>query len=388
MLENRGKTQFSGFASLKVLAPLVSLITRYILRETFGAWLLVITVLFLILMTNQFAEILGDAAGGRLPRDAVIAVFALTAMTYLTALTPIAHFIGVLIALARLSRDGEMAALAACGIGPIQLLAPVSTLTFALAAVLTWLVFVATPAATQRIEDIQYQAEQNAQLTGLEPGRFTSPDAGETVLYARDVVGDELIDVFWQGQQEQGGPVVAILAARGKRNVDPDTGAQSFMLYDGRRYEGVPGASNFNVLEFDDIRVPVRSEEKEERVEPVAAKPTSALLGSSSPGDRAELQWRLSMPLSVLVLALLAVPLSRSSPREGRFARIGIGTLIYIIYANLQSIARVWVERELVPDWIGMWWVHALLLGVALLLLVRESGIFVRAAPAAQPVPA
>jgi lipopolysaccharide export system permease protein len=364
----------------------VSLITRYILRETFGAWLLVIVVLFLILMTNKFAEILGDAAGGRLPRDAVIAVFALTAMTYLTALTPIAHFIGVLIALARLSRDGEMAALAACGIGPIQLLAPVSTLTFALAATLSWLALVENPAATRRIEEIQYQAEQNAQLTGIEPGRFTSPDSGETVLYARDVVGEELIDVFWQGQQN--GRVIAILAARGERKVSADTGEQAFVLYNGRRYEGVPGESDFSVLEFDDIRVPVRTEQKEERVEVIAAKPTIALLGSTNPYDRAELQWRLSMPLSVLVLALLAVPLSRSSPREGRYARIGIGSLIYIIYSSLQSIARVWVEREIVPDWIGMWWVHALLLGVALLLLVRESGMFVRVGPVAQPVAA
>jgi lipopolysaccharide export system permease protein len=345
----------------------------------------VIAVLFLILMTNKFAEILGDAAGGRLPRDALLAVFGLTATTYLTTLTPIAHFIGVLLALARLSRDGEMAALAACGIGPLQLLAPVSTLTFALAAGLSWLALVEMPTAAQRIDEIQYRAQQSTELAGIEPGRFTSPDAGKTVLYAREVVGDELHDVFWQ--EQRGERVVVILAARGVRQVDADTGAQAFVLYDGRRYEGVPGESAFAVLEFDDIRVPVRSEQREQRVEVIAAKPTSALLGSSSVADRAELQARLSMPLSVLVLALLAVPLSRSSPREGRYGRLGIGLLIYIIYADMQAIARVWVERQLVPEWAGMWWVHALLLAFALLLLVRESGMFVRARPV-QPVAA
>jgi lipopolysaccharide export system permease protein len=313
-------------------------------------------------------------------------VFGLTATTYLTTLTPIAHFIGVLLALARLSRDGEMAALAACGIGPFQLLAPVSTLTFALAAALSWLALVETPRAAQRIDDIQYRAEQSTELTGIAPGQFTSPDAGETVLYARDVVGDELHDVFWQ--EPRGERVVVILAARGVRQVDADTGAQAFVLYDGRRYEGVPGERAFDVLAFDDIRVPVRSEQRKERVEVIAAKPTSALLGSSSVADRAELQWRLSMPLSVMVLALLAVPLSRSSPREGRYGRLGVGLLIYIIYASWQAIARVWMEREVVPEWMGMWWVHALLLAVALLLLVREAGMFVRAAPAVQPVPA
>ena len=91
------------------------------------------------------------------------------------------------------------------------------------------------------------------------------------------------------------------------------------------------------------------------------------------------------MPVSVLILAILAVPLSRSSPREGRYARIGAGLLLYVIYANLVSIAYVWVQRELVPDWVGMWWVHALMLSYALFLIVRQSGLFARARMVAAP---
>src|SRR5690606_25925587 len=95
--------------------------------------------------------------------------------------------------------------------------------------------------------------------------------------------------------------------------------------------------------------------------------------------DHAELQWRISSPLSLLVLAVLAVPLSRSSPREGRYSRVGLGLLIYIIYANSLSIARVWLERGYVPEWIGLWWVHAIAGLVGLALLARESGWLVSA---------
>ncbi len=112
----------------------MSLISRYIFREAFGAWLIVIAVLFLIFMTNQFAEILGDAAANQVPRDAVFAIFGFTSLRYLTLLMPIALFLGVMLALARLNRDGEMAALSACGIGPAQLLVPIGTLTIVLAA--------------------------------------------------------------------------------------------------------------------------------------------------------------------------------------------------------------------------------------------------------------
>ena len=114
-----------------------------------------------------------------------------------------------------------------------------------------------------------------------------------------------------------------------------------------------------------------------------SGKSTLALLESALPADRAELQWRISLPLSLIVLGLLAVPLSRSSPREGRYARLGIGLLIYIVYANMMSIASVWVLRGAVSEWLGMWWVHGTVALLALLLLAREGGmlVFRRVAP-------
>ena len=358
----------------------MSLITRYILREAFASWLVVVAVLFVIFMANQFADILGDAAADRLPKEAVFAIFGLTSLRYLALLIPIALFLGVMLALARLNRDGEMAALSACGIGPGRLLVPITALTLVLAGALGWLALSATPQASQRIEQIKRQAEEDVRLDALQAGRFTSPDSGNTVLYAGEVVGDELRDVF--SQSGQGDRVVTILAERGERVVDAATGAVSFVLYNGRRYEGVPGDADFVVIEwFDEHGIPIRTEEKKERAEVIDTKPTAALLRSSAPADRAELQWRISMPISLLVLGLLAVPLSRSAPREGRYGRLGIGLLVYLTYSNLIAIARLWVEREMVPDWVGMWWVHVLVGAFALLLLGRASGWLVRARP-------
>lgn len=364
----------------------MNLIGRYVFREAFGSWLVVMLVLFLIFMTNQLADILGDAAADRLPREAVLAIFALTALRYLTLLMPITLFLGVTLALARLNRDGEMAALSACGVGSARLLVPIGTFAVLLGVVLAWLAMVLTPAASRRIEEIRFQAEQNVELTAIEPGKFTSPDSGETVLYAREVVGDELRDVFLETQQDD--RVIVALADRGRRIVDATTGEQSFVLYDGRRYEGVPGEAEFLLVDgFAEHGMPVRPEDDDEFVQVVAAKSTLELLGSRSLADRAELQWRLSLPLSLLVLALLAVPLSRTSPREGRYARLGMALFIYLIYTNLLSIARVWVERGIVDATVGLWWVHAVVALFALWLMARESGWFVRAPPA-QPVPA
>jgi lipopolysaccharide export system permease protein len=289
------------------------------------------------------------------------------------------------LALARLNRDGEMAALSACGIGLTRMLVPIGAFTLLLALGLAWLALVLTPEATRRIEEIRFSAEQNVELSAIEAGKFVSPDSGKTVLYAREVVGDELRDVFLQTQQ--GDRVIVILAAHGRRIVNPTAGEQAFVLNDGRQYEGVPGESNFLRLEFDELTLPIRPEEEDELVEVAAAKPTLDLLRSGALADRAELQWRVSFPVSLFVLGLIAVPLSRTSPREGRYARLGMALFIWLIYNNLLSIARVWMERGIVDDDVGMWWVHAIVGLLGLLLLARDGGWFVRAR-AVHPVPA
>ncbi|HEX7080131.1 MAG TPA: LPS export ABC transporter permease LptF [Gammaproteobacteria bacterium] len=363
----------------------MSLVSRYVLRECVAALLVVVSVLFVILMSNQFAEILGEAAADELPREAVFSVLGLTSLRYLTMLAPIGLFLGVLLALARLSRDSEMAALSACGIGPSRLLRPIALLAVTLAGVISWFALVQTPAASARIEQIKLQARESLQISAIEAGKFATPDSGDTVVYAREVKGDELYDVFVQ--RHVGGRVAVILAERGKRVHDAATGTMSFVLFDGTRYEGVPGSKTFSIVHFGEHGIPIRADEDEEYVVPVETRPTAALLGSRDPADAAELQWRISSPLSLLVLALLAVPLSRSSPREGRYSRIGAGLLLYIIYANSLSIARVWVERGYVPEWIGMWWVHAAAALLGILLLGRESGWFARA-PRIEPAEA
>jgi lipopolysaccharide export system permease protein len=152
------------------------------------------------------------------------------------------------------------------------------------------------------------------------------------------------------------------------------------VLYNGRHYEGVPGKGEFLVVEsFDEHGIPVRVERDEEFVEVAAAKPTFDLLRSPKLADRAELHWRLSLPLSLFVLGLLAVPLSRTAPREGRYARLGVALFIYLIYTNLLSIGRVWIESGVMSDAVGLWWVHALVALMAVWMLAREGGWFVRA---------
>ena len=364
----------------------MNLIGRYIFREAFGSWLMVMLVLFLIFMTNQLADILGDAAADRLPRDAVLAIFGLTALRYLTLLMPITLFLGVTLALARLNRDGEMAALSACGIGLTRLLVPIGAFTLLLAVGLTWLALVLTPAASRRIEEIRFQRGAERRAHGHRGGQV------HVARLRRDRA------VCARGRRRRAARRVPADAAgrprdRDSRRARPphrrsrDGGAVIRSLRRAPLRRRARRAASFSSSKFDEHGMPIRPEEEDEFVEAAAAKPTLDLVRSAALADRAELHWRLSLPLSLFVLALLAVPLSRTSPREGRYARLGMALFIYLIYTNLLSIARVWVERGVVSDTVGMWWVHAIVALLGLLLLARDGGWFVRA-PAVRAVPA
>jgi len=352
----------------------VNLISRYLFREVSFSCLLVLLVIFVILMSNQFAEILGEAAVNEVPREAIFTVFGLTGLRYLTLIAPVAVFLGTMLALARLNRDSETSALYACGIGPGNMLIPVGALTLVVAGATGWLTLVSSPEATRRIEEIRFQAREALDLSVLEPGRFIVPEDDDAVFYAERVDGEFVYDVFWSNELD--GRVVVITAERGQRIENPETGALSFRLYNGTRTEGVPGQLDFTVIEFAEHGVPVRSSGRQEFEESIEMRDSRSLFDAADSESAAELQWRLSAPLSLIVLALLAVPLSRSSPREGRYARLGAGLMIYITYANVLSVARVWVERNAVPNWLGMWWVHALLGGIAVLMFARDAGWF------------
>lgn len=359
----------------------LTILRRYIFRETLLVWLVVTVVLLAILLSNQFARVLGDAASNRVPRDAVLEVMGLTTLNYLTILVPVAFLLGVMLALGRLYRDNEMAAMMACGVGYGTLYRAVMPLVVAVGGLLAWLALEVAPWAMREIEDIQYEVQRTATLGVLEAGRFISLGDPDTVLYAERVSDDGVLGNLFI-QRLRGERLEVMLAVRGERVLADDGVRQSFVLRDGRRYEGVPGRRDFRLIEFEEhgIPLPPIPERPEERR--VEARALADLLADPTGENLAEIHWRIGVPITLLVVALLAVPLSRSPPRAGRFGKVGIGILIYLVYTNLLTAGRLWLERGEVPPWLGLWWVHALVLAVAVVLLLREQGLLAgRVAP-------
>jgi lipopolysaccharide export system permease protein len=357
---------------------MLRILDRYIFREIATTWLGVTMVLLLILLTNQFARVLGDVAKGRLPKDAAMEVIALSALQYLTILVPIGLFLAIMLALGRLYRDSEMPAMMACRVGPSGVYRPLALLLLPLSLGVAWLSVDLSPSAYTSVERIGAEARRSVDLAAIEPGRFTAIGPNNAVIYGDNVTPEGVLEnVFLQRRVEDGG-VEVVIAERGEQvdTDDPDT--RLVVLYDGRRYEGIPGTSQFRVVEFAEHGIPYRLPSVEQSDPKPRAMPFLTLLKSSELEHVAEVQWRISLPLATIILAILAVPLSKSQPRAGRYGKLAIGLLVFIIYLNMLSAAKAWIVKGLVPPSLGLWWVHGAVLLFTLVLLAAQNSVFRR----------
>jgi lipopolysaccharide export system permease protein len=349
-------------------------VQRYVLREVMQTWLAVTGVLVAILVSNQLSRVLGRAATDEYGRHVVFDLIALGAIMNLSVIVPVGLLLAIVLALGRLYHDSEMTALQGCGYAPSRTLWPLSGFAVLIAAGLAWLAFVQVPRADQQAQLLRQSAVKEAQFGQLDAGRFRSflSGGGDAVFYAERVdEGGVLHNVFVR--RETAGRIEVALANTATYSKADANGMHFVTLYNGRRYEGVPGNDDFRVIEFGEHGIPIITPEETIGTSDPDTKPTSELWGSSSPVDIAQLQFRVSSPIMALVLTLVAVPLSRLRPRQGRYARVGFAIIVYFVYSNLLSASKVWVEKGTLSPAIGVWWVHLLLLAFGLYLIVREA---------------
>jgi lipopolysaccharide export system permease protein len=347
-------------------------VQRYVLREVVQTWLAVTGVLVAILVSNQLSRVLGQAADNQYGRGVVFDLIALGALMNLSIIVPVGLLLAVVLTLGRLYHDSEMAALQACGFGPSRLLPPLFCFAAVIAVGLGWLAFVQVPQADREVQLLRQSALKEAQFGQLDAGRFRSFSGGDAVFYAERVDKEGMLhNVFVQ--RESDGRIEVALADTATYSKAAPNGVHLVTLFNGRRYEGVPGRDDFRVIEFREHGIPISTPADAVGTKDPDTKPTRELLGSDAPVDIAQLQFRASAPIMALVLTLVAVPLSRLRPRQGRYARVGFAIVVYFVYSNLLSATKVWLEKgELAPA-IGVWWVHLAALALGLYLMLRDA---------------
>ena len=355
---------------------ILSILQKYILREWSWTSLAVSVVLIIVLLGAYLGDMLDDIADGRMPAGFIGMQLLLHMPEALGNILPLAGFVAIMWGLGRLYRDQEMAVMRSSGFGLKQLLKPLFSLVTPLAVMLLLLGLLIAPTAAQMAEKQLEQAFRSAAVWGLQAGRFHVLRAGDLVIYAEAIEedGTTLRNIFIKqrdGQREQ-----VWVAKKGRYWMDGDTGDRYLILEEGKVTDVAPGRLDLRVLSFarNDLRLPETELRKRKKTR-IEAQPSLELLRDGATESIAELQWRLSPAISVIILGLLAIPLAHSEPREGRGIRIILGILVYLLYGNLIYLCRSWVADGHLPTYIGIWWVHIAFL-IFSFVWMRQQGRF------------
>lgn len=353
---------------------------KYIFREWFWTALAVSIVLVIVLLGAYLSDMLQDIAGGRIPAGFLGIQLALHLPETMSNILPLAGFVAVMWGLGRFYRDQEMAVMRSSGFGWRYLLKPLLSLVVPIAIALLVLGLVVAPGSARMAEEKLEEAFRSAAVWGLQAGKFHVLKQGDLVLYAEaiDADGSSLKNIFIKQRHNDREQVW--VAQRGRYWMDTDTGDRYLVLEDGKVTDVAPGQLDVRELSFarNDLRLPEPEfrKRKNARINSV----TSAELFEQGNSEAiAELQWRLSPAITVIVLGLLAIPLAHSEPREGRGVRVVLGILVYILYGNLLYLCRTWVTAGVLPVWIGLWWVHVVFLIISFAWLWRQGRFSLRA---------
>lgn len=357
---------------------MLRIIDRYLLRElAFGCFASTV-VLLVVTLGGTVTDVLTKVARGRLPGNLVFEILGLRTLDALTVLVPLALFIGVLMAYGRLWRDNEMAVLQGAGMPLRDLLRPLAWIVVPVVAMVGLISFWLAPAAIRLSHNLVEEANRSLVVAGLEAGRFVQLPGRGGVIYvgAMNDGGSRFERMFVATERADGEDtrIDVITAERGELRHESDGQGRFLALQDGFRVEGRVGYDDFRLLRFKGNDIALAENATDDTPESLKrAAPFAELLAGNEPLQRAEVHWRLAAPLSVLILAVLAVPLSRTRPREARYAGILVALLCYLIYLGWLGIARSLIEQGKVPAFVGLWWVHLPAAAVAVWLFRRSD---------------
>jgi len=333
------------------------LFRRSLLQELISTASGTFLILVGIVIAQRAGHLVKLASKGILPNDAITTILSFNIIRFMPLLLSLSLFLAILLTLSRWYRDSEMVIWFSSGLSITSWIRPILVFTIPIVMIIAFLSLFVTPWATKKVEDFRIQLETRDDLAAISPGVFKESAHADRVFFVEsfDELGNVVKNIFVQSIQHQ--KLGIVVAAQGSRLVEKN-GDNFLLMQSGRRYEGTRGSAEYSTTEFQ--KYAIRVEAGEARREPPSSESISSseLIQNKNNTNIAELQWRLAMPVSALILALLAIPLSALDPRAGRSANFALAIVIYIIYNNLLNIIQAWIAQGKVSGIIGLWPIH------------------------------
>jgi len=353
----------------------MAVIDRYITSESVKPLALITVLVTFIFASFSMARYTNEAIAGTLGLDVVLTLVGLKSLIALEVLLPIALYLSIVIGIGKLHSSSEIVALEAAGVSQLRIYRSVMLLVIPFCLLMALLSLFARPWAYGHVYHTEAIAESEFRIEDLQAGRFHSSTAGERIIYAGNVDPEQyqLQNVFLY--RDKGNYAEVIVAEQSETPPRRSTETDYMQFHNGVLYRLDKKDSNDRVFYFKRFGLEFARQEPEVGYKRKQAS-TRSLLGTDDPDQLAELQWRLSRPVTTLVLGLFAVSLSGFNPRGGVAGRLSLAIGVYVVFYNLMGLARTWIEQGLVGALPGLWWVHVFMLVILVVWLQRRNLLY------------
>jgi lipopolysaccharide export system permease protein len=360
---------------IKSKPSLARIFHRTLVSEFVGNGLLVFAILLGIIVVSQLIRLLSYAVSGEIAVDGVLALLGFSAMNYLPVLLSISLFISILLTLSRSYRDSEMVVWFCSGIGLTRWIRPVLWYAVPVVGLIALLSLLLSPWALRKSDEFRSKLESRDDVTSATPGMFRESKQADRVYFIDNVdAGSNRVgNIFVQSSQN--GKLGTMVAKQGLQETLPN-GDRFLVLLNGTRYEGTPGQRDYRIVEFERYAVRIDAVPVKQANPQLRTMSTLELWRNPTTWNLSELDWRLGLPISAAVLALLAIPLGYVNPRAGRSLNLILAIVLYMLYNNMISVTNTWVGQGKLSPGIGLWGIHLAMLAVALLMFYRRMTLF------------
>ena len=343
-----------------------------LVREFASTGLLVSSILLGIVVFTQLIRLLGESVNCVLAVDGVLAMLGFTSLNYLPVLLSISLFLSVLLTLSRSYRDSEMVVWFTSGVGLTRWIRPVLGYAIPVTVVIALLSLVLSPWALTKADEFKRRLDSRNDVSQATPGAFRESRQSDRVFFLEDVDAQNkrVGNIFVQSTQN--GKEGTMVAKEGYQETAPN-GDRFLVMLNGTRYEGVPGQADSKIVEFERYAMRIEPAELRQEAPNPKAFPTLDLVRNPTSWNLSELEWRVGLPLSALILSLLAIPLSYVNPRAGRSLNLISAIVIYMFYNNMISVTNSWVGSGKISPAAGILGIHVLMFAVMLVLFYHRS---------------
>ncbi len=350
----------------------LTIIDKYIAKELLTVFMSVYFVLLIIVLSTEIVHLLSWVTQGIIPVSAFLAYLMNSLFEFSVILIPLSLLMGILLAFGRLYSDSEMAAIMSAGIGPMKWYRPLMLIAVPTTLLLFVLLAYVQPIINYQRALLAAEILSQSQLDTLLVGQFNRASKDGAVLFLESqhadnnkVNNDQVDNVFFQQHRED---TSYVDLAENTSSFYNEDGRRYMMMRNGTHYVGNAGDANFKIIKYKDYGIHIDRKQIKAQ-QSVKSKNVAELWQSKIPEEQAELQWRFTVPLATIIVAFMALPLSQTNPRSGRYSKLAVALILYLLYSNLLGVGKTWIVQEKVPVWIGTWWVHIIAIVFTLVLL-------------------